>query len=309
MGRPITPSAKSRHGGTELTFDRFFFEKYLPYAKARKKSAYQDEHVYQKHLSPVIGDMPLNRLTPAVLDGWMTSHLQEGLKKSTVNKHIAFVNRLLKLADKWSLTESTYQSLRLDKFRDSDLTQRFLKKSEIADLLDAAQRDQHPFLFPIVRLLLLTGCRVGEIRKAKWQDVDLDQKLWVVPVAKGGRSRRIYLNGMAVEAFRDIRKRAQHEGTGLSHRDYVVTNPKTGDCYHSFYAAWYRTLDRAGLRQVRIHDLRHTYASILINKGASIYEVQKLLGHASVNMTQRYAQLFPDTLHAKAEMAAKFLSD
>ena len=275
----------------------------------RKKTLFQEVYLFRKHVSGTLGRIVLREMTPRDTDRWLSNHLQSGLKSSTINKHIAFVNRLLKLADKWSLTESTYQSLRLDKFRDADLTQRFLKKSEIADLLDAAQKDQHPFLFPIVRLLLLTGCRVGEIRKAKWQDVDLDQKLWVVPVAKGGRSRRIYLNGMAVEAFRDIRKRAQHEGNGLSHRDYVVTNPKTGDCYHSFYAAWYRTLDRAGLRKVRIHDLRHTYASILINKGASIYEVQKLLGHASVNMTQRYAQLFPDTLHAKAEMAAKFLSD
>lgn len=83
---------------------------------------------------------------------------------------------------------------------------------------------------------------------------------------------------------------------------YVFTNPRTRTAYHSFYAAWFVARDLAELEDLRIHDLRHTYASVLINNGVSLYEVQTLLGHSSVQMTQRYAHLQPDLLHQRAEI-------
>jgi integrase len=84
----------------------------------------------------------------------------------------------------------------------------------------------------------------------------------------------------------------------------VFTNPKTRRAYNSFYLSWYAVRSVAGLDDVRIHDLRHTFASVLINKGVSIYEVQRLLGHSSVQMTQRYAHLAPNTLADCAEIVS-----
>ena len=69
--------------------------------------------------------------------------------------------------------------------------------------------------------------------------------------------------------------------------------------------AWDRARQRVGMDDVRIHDLRHTYASLLINRGASIYEVQKLLGHYHISMTERYAHLLPDTLQQRVEIVAR----
>ena len=252
--------------------------------------------------------MALSDLSSNRLDDWLTDHIRTGLKPSTINKHIAFVNRLIRLAEKWSLIESrSYFALRIDKLKTGDYTQRFLRKDEVDRLLAAARRDTHPFIYEVTKLLLLTGCRVGELRKARWRDIDDKARIWRVPVAKGGRSRRIYLNAAAMNTFREIFLKANHLGLRTGPDRFVLTNPKTKDCFDSFYASWYRVLEDAGLSNVRLHDLRHTYASVLINNGATIYEVQKLLGHSSVNMTQRYAQLFPDTLHEKAEMAASFL--
>ena len=88
----------------------------------------------------------------------------------------------------------------------------------------------------------------------------------------------------------------------------VFTNPKTRKPYNSFYLSWYAARSAADLDDVRIHDLRHTFASLLINKGVSIYEVQQLLGHSSIQMTQRYAHLTPNTLADRAEIVANIVS-
>ena len=76
----------------------------------------------------------------------------------------------------------------------------------------------------------------------------------------------------------------------------MFANPATGKPYVSIFAAWNTARTRAGMPEVRVHDLRHSFASLLINSGRSLYEVQKLLGHTQVKTTQRYAHLAPQTL-------------
>lgn len=301
-------AAFDQKASKRITLEEFFRDWYVPYAAVRKKTLFQEEYTFRKHLSGSLGKVPLADLSSNRLDDWLTAHIGTGLKPSTINKHIAFVNRLIRLAEKWSLIDNkSYFALRIDKLKTGDYTQRFLGKEEVDRLLAAARRDRHPFMYEVTKVLLLTGCRIGELRKARWRDLDDKARIWRVPVAKGGRSRKIYLNAAAMNTFREIYLKANHMGLKTGPDHFVLTNPKTKDCYDSFYSSWYRILEDAGLSAIRLHDLRHTYASVLINSGATIYEVQKLLGHSSVNMTQRYAQLFPDTLHEKAEMAAEFL--
>ena len=87
----------------------------------------------------------------------------------------------------------------------------------------------------------------------------------------------------------------------------MITNPQTRTAYPSFYGTWFIVRRAAKLDDLRIHDLRHTFASVLVNKGVSIYEVQTLLGHSSVQMTQRYAHLAPDTLQRRAELVGDII--
>jgi integrase len=89
--------------------------------------------------------------------------------------------------------------------------------------------------------------------------------------------------------------------------NYAIINPHTRTAYHSFYAAWFQVRKAADLEGLRIHDLRHTFASVLINKGVSIYEVQTLLGHSTIQMTQRYAHLAPDRLQNRTEIVGNII--
>jgi site-specific recombinase XerD len=96
-------------------------------------------------------------------------------------------------------------------------------------------------------------------------------------------------------------------GLSIARDSWVFANPCTGQPYTSSHIAFFKARDSAGLSSVRMHDLRHTYASLLINNGASIYEVQQLLGHYNISMTERYVLLFPNTLQDRVDIVAESL--
>jgi len=219
------------------------------------------------------------------------------------------MNHMLNLARHWGhiLTRSQYQQ-NIKKLPVGDFTQRFLSEAEIDTLLKACRTNSHPFLYLIVQLLLLTGARKGEARLACWQHIDLHKRVWLVPRSKNGRSRRIILSAGAIDALNAARKKSDELGLPSKPDNFVFTNPTTRTAYHSYDTAWMKARDAAGLPKVRMHDLRHTFASLLINKGVSLYEVQTLLGHSSLQMTQRYAHLAPDLLHMRTELVGAILS-
>jgi integrase len=247
----------------------------------------------------------LDELTNPVLDVWVREQVVSGLQRSTINKHIYLMNRMLNLARHWCLVPAHNPDQQpIKRLIVGDYKQRFLTEAEIEQLLKCCARSSHPYLHHFVQILLLTGARKGEARTARWRDIDLDKRIWTVPRSKNGRSRRIVLNSNAIDSFNSIRRTAERLQQPTLPTSFVFTNPRTGRAYDSFYAAWYVARDQAKLDDVRIHDLRHTFASLLINKGVSLYEVQTLLGHSSVQMTQRYAHLAPDRLHSRAEIVS-----
>jgi integrase len=142
-------------------------------------------------------------------------------------------------------------------------------------------------------LLLLTGARRNEITHAKWEHLDWEKRTLLVPVSKSGKPRTIALNAAAMDLLRLIRP-----GHGNPH---IFPSPVTGEPSPSLHFPWQRIRVRAGLPDLRLHDLRHSFASFLVNRGISLYVVQGLLGHAHARYTQRYAHLTSDTLRDAAE--------
>jgi site-specific recombinase XerD len=114
----------------------------------------------------------------------------------------------------------------------------------------------------------------------------------------------VVLSDAALGVLDKVRTRSAALGLDTARDSWVFANPRTRQPYTSFHIAFFAARKHPGLHTVRIHDLRHTYASLLINNGASIYEVQQLLGHHHISMTERYAQLFPNTLQDRVNIIA-----
>lgn len=240
----------------------------------------------------------------------MRDQVLAGYQRSTVNKHIYLMNRLLHLARVWGhIPPADPNLMALRRLQLGDYKQRFLDTEEIDRLLKACRRSTHPYLYLFTKLLLLTGARKGEALGMRWRDVDIRKRVWTVPRSKNGRSRRIVLNDASLEVLSAVKRKAERLALPVEPTSPVFTNPRTLRPYDSLYAAWYVVCEWAELPSVRFHDLRHTFASLLINKGVSIYEVQTLLVHSNIQMTQRYAHLAPDTLLTRAEIVGQLVGD
>jgi integrase len=149
----------------------------------------------------------------------------------------------------------------------------------------------------IIPMLILTGARKNEVLKAKWEDFNFDQRVWRIPISKSDKARYVPISeGVqylleAVPRYTDC--------------DYVFPNPKTKLPYISIFCSWNTARKLVNLGEVRIHDLRHSFASFLVNNGRSIYEVQKILGHTQIKTTQRYAHLSQESLLSAANEIGK----
>ena len=177
--------------------------------------------------------------------------------------------------------------------------ERYLSPREAERLYEAVCRSANPMLRYIVPMLILTGARKREVLDARWADFDRSRRIWRIPMTKAGRARHVPLSDGALSVLESL--------PTTPGCPWAFPNPDTGRPYVSIYYAWDTARKKADLADVRIHDLRHSFASLLINSGRTLYEVQQILGHTQVKTTQRYAHLSQDTLLAAANAATRAL--
>lgn len=287
----------------QVTLSKFFDKYYYPDAIIRKKYHRHDLLGFNKHIRNDVGGMIIQDIAPLTLDLWVRNYLSKGYAPATVNKHIFLMNRILNMARHWGFVKfNSFENRLIRKLPIGNLKQRFLTPKEITKLLAECKSDSNIHIHHVAKLLLLTGARVGELRTMTWQHVNLQTFVWDVPISKSGRPRRIYLGDAAVATLKELRNINEEHFLPTRPPDVVFMNPQRRCAYHHFHSAWDRCRTRAELKTVRIHDLRHTYASILINKGVSLYEIQRLLGHHHITMTERYAHLLPNTLKDRVDL-------
>ena len=175
--------------------------------------------------------------------------------------------------------------------------ERNLSEQEIAVLCDAVTQSENEQLNLMLPMLIMTGARRGEVLNAKWEDFDLERQAWRIPVTKSGKARHVPISDGASMLLNPVPQNAKCP--------WVFANPKTLRPYVSIFSSWDTARKQAGLADVRIHDLRHSFASFLVNAGNSLYTVQKILGHTQIKTTQRYSHLNQDTLIDAANAASK----
>jgi integrase len=177
-----------------------------------------------------------------------------------------------------------------------------LTPAERTRLLAACHQSRNPHLYLIVNLALNTGGRKNKIRGLLWSQVDLTAAVVRFERTKTDRDRAVPLVGEALTLLRALAQRRPAEQP-------LVFPSRNGQAPAAMEMAWRHARRRAGLADVRFHDLRHTFASYMAMSGASLRDIADVLGHSTVHMTMRYTHLMPNHTHSLVEkMAAQWLT-
>ncbi len=160
---------------------------------------------------------------------------------------------------------------------------RFLSGEERSKLLDACRQSDNPYLFTFTVLLLSSGCRYNEIRCLKFTDIDLTQGKITITKSKNTDMRAVPIRGLALDLLRKLA--AKSSSIGYIFPSHNKSKPL------ELRRAFRTAIKRAGLKNFRGHDCRHSYATAMLAQGLSLGEIGHLLGHRSVSMTRRYAHL------------------
>ena len=277
-----------------ITFEQAV-ERYLA-AKSRKRSVSEDRRILG-HLKDYFGkDTPLAEMTASRISEYKGRRLStvrkigEGetaterpLAGATVNRALALLRHLLRLAhDEWEVLDALPR-IRMEREPEGRL--RWLTPEEATCLLDACRNSRNPDLIDVVEFALFTGMRRGEVLGLNWERVDRARGVVLLDVTKSGRRREVPLNSRADAV---LARRG-------SHAHGLVFGSRNWNTYrHAFESA----ATRAKVADFHFHDLRHTFASWAVQRGATLQEVKDLLGHSTMAMVMRYAHLSPEHLRS-----------
>lgn len=288
---------------------RFLDEHARPHKKP--SSVRMDEKNIANHILPLIGDMRVKDVTRsdietlkvAVREGRTAGRTKSNPRHlggavtlggpGAANRCLALLSKMFNLAELWGWRPENSNPCRMVAKYPERRRQRFLSDEELIRLgrvLDEVDRDGSESVYAVaaVRLLLLTGARLSEITKLRWDWVDLQRGFLLLPDSKTGE-RAIFLSTPARTLLATL-PRAEgnpHVIVGLVPGSYLINLQKP----------WGRIRERAGLSDVRIHDLRHSFASLAASRGASLPLIGQLLGHTQPQTTQRYAHLAAKPVH------------
>lgn len=254
----------------------------------------------KNHLLPRFGKRYMDEITRQDIVKMHADRKASGAAAGSANRLLIMMRYIFNLALKWEVPGIKANPCKgVPLMEENNKMERYLSVEEAQRLYEAVCKSENTMLKFIVPMLILTGARKREVLDARWEDFDLGRKAWRIPISKSGKARHVPLSDGALALLATMPRTMDCK--------WAFANPKTRKPYVSIFAAWNTARKNAGLADVRLHDLRHSFASLLINSGRTLYEVQHILGHTQVKTTQRYAHLSQDTLLAAANSATTAL--
>ncbi|MGH9783990.1 MAG: phage integrase [Terriglobia bacterium] len=267
-------------------------DRYLSEHAARKANPRQYEG-YARHLRAFFGERTLAEITPKLIVEYKNQRHTAGKAPATINRELAALKKAFNLAVReWEWCREN-PVLRVSMEKENNKRDRWLSQDEEDRLLKACA----PWLRDLVTFALNTGMRMGEILELSWRGVDFGRRTVTVFRSKNGERRTIPVNQTVLLLLKE-RASVRPLKTDLVFCSTAHTPLESGHLRRSFRLA----LKKAKIEGFHFHDLRHTFATRLVQAGVDLYKVQQLLGHKSPIMTQRYAHHYPESLREGVEI-------
>jgi integrase len=255
----------------------------------------------KRFILPVLGRLVVTEVTRADIAKF---HHDLRHVPYQANRCLEVISKMFNLAEMWGLRpDGTNPRKHIRKYPE-EKRERFLSAAELRRVGEVLREMEDegielPSAIAAVRLLILTGCRLSEIMTLKWDYVDIPGKALRLPDSKTG-AKVVHLGQPAIEVLKEIER--------VEKNRWVIVGTKPGASLSDLQPFWQRVRARAGLKDVRIHDLRHTFASTAVAAGQGLPMIGKLLGHTQVQTTARYAHLASDPVKEAAERVASSLA-
>ncbi len=292
---------ESRHSERNAPTVRDLADRFIAEHVARKRPSTANEYqgFIKNDVLPMLGSHKVSAITFSDI-----SRLHRKITERApiaANRCMAMCSAMFNLAIKWQLRADN--PCRGVARNPEEKRSRYLSAAELSRLVAALASLEDRQAANIIKMPLLTGCRCGEALGATWSQFDLDADVWVKPSShtKQKREHRVPLSDAAVELLNAIRAEApigSHvfpAARGSGHRIEIRR-------------AWRQACVRAGIDGLRVHDLRHSYASMLVNSGLSLPVIGALLGHTQAATTHRYAHLADNPLREATERVGKMVT-
>ena len=296
------PQAETRAKRQSMTWTEFVEDRYLPHAKQHKRTWRNDLDMHNLRVKDHMGSLRLNQITRHKVEQLHNEVKASGLAGATADHFVKFIRHALNLAVEWDLLDKN-PAAKIKLFNEDNKLENYLDEEGLQRLVKVLRTHPNRVVCNVALFLLCTGARLNEALSARWQDLDRTNRVWRIPAetSKSRKVRSIPLNTEALAVLDQL-------GTDGTH-EFLFISPRSNERLRYVHKVWGRIRDEAGLPHLRLHDLRHQYASFLVNSGRTLYEVQQILGHSDPTVTQRYAHLSTRSLQEAANTASDRISE
>ena len=283
------------------TFQQFVSNEVLPFLFQYKRSANADESKCRIHLIPRWGAHRLDEISMREIQAYHVE-MSKKLSPSSANRHLMLLSKIFGLAQQWGVMGSAVNPCNgIKQFKENIQQLPQLKHIDIAPLFQAMDEEPNKVAIGCVKIMLLTGARRAEAQSMRWSALDLDSGHWTISETKSGKTHIVHLNDAARAVL-----------AGIPNTGSPFVFPSRYDlskCLNNPRKAFDRCLQKAGLPHMRLHSLRHSFCSFAVAAGASLYQVQMLVGHRSSSTTTRYSHLDNHSLKTATQLVSAVVSN
>jgi integrase len=294
---PLAQRQQARLGETVADLCAAFLEQH---AKRRKRTWREDERRINQHILPALGKCKLKAVKRLDIS---RVHAKVGEQAPyEANRLLALLSVMFEFAIKQGMREesSGNPARRIDKFPE-EKRDRWVTHQELPLLAKAIESEKSIYVRAALWLYLLTGARKSEVLSMRWDHVDLSRRVWRLPTTKAGRPHYIPLTEPALEILNQAPKQKDNP--------YVICGQKDHHHLVNIDKAWRRVRQAAGITDVRLHDLRRTVGSWLVQSGNSLPLIGRVLNHSNTSTTQIYARFAEDQVRTALDEHGKNLVD